>query len=393
MGYFTESRIHHGDSLKFLGECPPECVDLVFADPPFNIGYVYDNYDDARKYDDYVKWTRDWMAACQRVLQPAGSFYVAIGDEYAAEVRVVGRTLGLHLRNWIIWHYAFGQNMRTRFSLSHTHIFFFTKHEKDCTFNRDAVSFPSARHTEYSDRRAHPTGRVPNDVWDEFPRLCGTFAEREGWHGCQMPESILMRIIRASSNPGDVVLDPFVGSGTTVSAAVRLGRIGIGIDQSAEYAREAERRLGEARRVLEEERAAAVQPGWTPLQREFLRQLYRETATPRANLVINDVAMQCFAHCLEQRTGRPRPVDEIIAELNRLDAANDLPRFKNDREFAPKQRNKDNHTGDRKLAKSWYAGVPRGRRSPKAAEEIGSLLGLPVGDAAESANGVNGGAE
>lgn len=214
--------IYCGDACQILQSWPAECIDLVFADPPFNIGYLYEGYHDDLPDEQYIEWTFRWMQAARRVLKPTGSIYVAIGDDFAADVRIIGRRLGLHLRNWIIWHYSFGQNMRTKFCRSHTHILYFTKHSRQFTFNAAALRYPGARHTEYQDLRASPTGRLPDDVWSEFPRVCGTFRERARIHGCQMPESLLMRIILASSNPGEVVLDPFVGSGTTVVAAKRL---------------------------------------------------------------------------------------------------------------------------------------------------------------------------
>jgi site-specific DNA-methyltransferase (adenine-specific) len=205
------------------------CIDLAFADPPFNIGYVYDNYVDDKPNAEYVAWSRAWMAACQRVLKADGSFYIAIGDDFAADIRVLGRELGLHLRNWIIWRYTFGQNMKAKFSRAHTHVFYFTKDPKQFTFNDRNLRFPSARHTEYQDLRANPLGRLPDDVWDEFPRVCGTFRERAGFHGCQMPEALLMRIIMASSNPGEIVLDPFVGSGQAARAALHRHRYLAGV--------------------------------------------------------------------------------------------------------------------------------------------------------------------
>jgi hypothetical protein len=242
---------------------PPGAARLVFADPPFNIGYRYDGYDDARAYRDYVDWSRRWIECSARVLAPDGSLYVAIGDDYAAEIRLIGRELGLTLRNWIIWHYTFGQNMRDKFVRAHTHVLYFVRDRRRFVFHGDQLRFPSARHTEYADRRAHPDGRLPDDVWTEYPRVCGTFRERQGWHGCQMPEALLARIILASSDPGDVVLDPFVGSGTTVAAAVKLGRIGVGIEQSPDYAAAARLRLKQATR----EAAHWHEPGpdgWTP---------------------------------------------------------------------------------------------------------------------------------
>ncbi|MEE8169725.1 MAG: site-specific DNA-methyltransferase [Phycisphaerae bacterium] len=354
---FSDHQIIRDDCIQRMGGWPANCVDLVFADPPFNIGYRYDGYDDAKRYEDYVNWSRDWMAACVRVLKPTGSFYIAIGDAYAAELRLIGRELGLTLRNWIIWHYSFGQNMRSRFALAHTHILYFTRDPKRFTFNDVPVRYPSARHTEYSDRRAHPLGRVPDDVWNEYPRVCGTFKERQGWHGCQMPEALLVRIIRAASNPGDVVLDPFVGSGTTTSAAARLGRIAVGIDQSEEYAAEAERRLRDVMSLAEASRTENANE-WTDWERDCLRQLYRETDTPRESLVANRVAMTCFKECLAERIDGTHSVAKITVELERLDKNAELPRFKNDRPFRARVRRGAEHAPDRKLKESWYVGLP-----------------------------------
>jgi site-specific DNA-methyltransferase (adenine-specific) len=267
------NQIIQGDCIKVLGDGPQGWVDLVFADPPFNIGYLYSGYDDEKKFDDYLNFSVDWMKAVHRALKPNGSFYLAIGDEYAADLCVKARReIGFHLRNWIIWHYTFGQQTKAKFARSHTHILYFSKDEKEFTFNADDIRVASARQTTYADARANPKGKLPDDVWylrpQETPeplfdansdtwnvsRVCGTFKEREGWHGCQMPINVLNRIILASSNAGDVVLDPFNGSGTTIVSAAMLNRKYVGIDQSAEY-------VAFARKRLEHSLAAAQKAG------------------------------------------------------------------------------------------------------------------------------------
>jgi len=237
------NKIICGDCIEVLGKIREPFADLVFADPPFNIGYKYDEYYDKVKKTNYIAWTKEWMSVCKKVLRPHGSFYIAIGDDYAANVKVIADELGLFMRNWIIWHYTFGQQTKNKFARSHTHIFYFVNDEKTFTFNDHAVRVPSDRQLIYNDRRANPKGKMPNDVWDEFSRVCGTFKERQGWHPCQMPESLLTRIIVASSNPGDCVLDPFSGSGTTAAVAYQLGRDYLGIDVSEEYVRNANERL------------------------------------------------------------------------------------------------------------------------------------------------------
>jgi site-specific DNA-methyltransferase (adenine-specific) len=257
--------VREGDCLDLLGRLPDGGVHLAFADPPFNIGYDYDTYDDRLTADDYLGWSKRWMGEIVRVLQPDGSFWLAIGDEYAAELKLIAtRELGLTCRSWVVWYYTFGVNCRQKFSRSHAHLFHFVKNPKAFTFNLDAIRVPSARELVYGDKRAAAAGRLPDDTWilrpqdlpagfnaDEdtwyFPRVCGTFKERSGWHGCQMPEQLLGRIIRASSNPGDLVLDPFGGSGTTLAVAKKLGRSFLGFELSPAYAARIRERLASVR--------------------------------------------------------------------------------------------------------------------------------------------------
>ncbi len=334
--------IYCGDCVELLRSWPGGSVDLVFADPPFNIGYVYDNYRDDMPNGEYVEWTRRWMTGCRDVLKDTGSFYIAIGDEFAADVRVIGRELGLHLRNWIIWHYTFGQATRQMFGRSHTHIFYFTKHRTEFTFNDHVLRFPSARHTEYQDLRASPAGRLPDDVWGDFPRVCGTFKERAGFHGCQMPEALLMRIVMASSNPGELVLDPFSGSGTTAAAAKRLGRRYLGIDLSPEYAEHGRNRL---EKVVDESQARRRGDEWPALHVEMLAQMYRETRVTFDNLIDNEIAIGVIAGGLSARTGDTYSPEDVRERLTRLRVSNQLPKLPNDRPFAA--RNHVNNRGKR----------------------------------------------
>ncbi len=243
-GMLKPNSIVAGDCIKLMeaGDVPQ--VDLIFADPPFNIGYKYDVYEDRKAYDDYYAWTERWMAACLQCLKPDGTFWIAIGDEYAAEVKTIGDRLGLHLRNWVIWHYTFGQSTKSKFARSHAHLFYWTHDAKNFTFNDMAVRIPSARQTTYADKRANPKGKLPDDVWS-FSRVCGTFHERVKWHPCQMPERLLERIVKVSSDPGDLVFDPFSGSGTTVVVAAQLGRKYLGTDLSAAYVCHSKKRLAD----------------------------------------------------------------------------------------------------------------------------------------------------
>ena len=271
------NKIVQGDCIAHMAAMDAGSVDLAFADPPFNIGYTYDVYDDRKSADQYLGWSRQWIEGVIRVLKPNGTFWLAIGDEFAAELKVLcTRDLGLHCRSWVIWFYTFGVNCKNKFTRSHAHLFHFVKDPAQFTFNLSAVRVPSARELVYGDKRADPKGRLPDDTWmippalpddavtrdgfvlrpqdipDSFSpdtdtwyysRVAGTFAERRGWHGCQMPEQLLGRIIRACSNEGDLVLDPFGGSGTTLAVAKKLNRRFIGFELSTEYAKNIEERL------------------------------------------------------------------------------------------------------------------------------------------------------
>ena len=257
-----KNRIHQGDCVKLLAEVESAAVDLVFADPPFNIGYDYDEYDDRRDEGEYIRWCEEWISGVHRVLKPDGTFWLAIGDEYAAELKILSQRLGFHCRSWVIWYYTFGVNCVNGFSRSHTHLFHFVKDPTRFTFNRSnpQIRVQSARQLVYADNRANPSGRLPDNTWITrpqdaplsfspshdtwyFARVAGTFKEREGFHGCQMPEQLLARVIRASSHPQDLVLDPFGGSGTTLVVAKKLGRRWLGFELSKEYAARIEERL------------------------------------------------------------------------------------------------------------------------------------------------------
>lgn len=256
-------RIHHQDCIAGLNALPAGSVDLAFADPPFNIGYDYDVYHDRQADDHYLDWSRQWIAAVHRALKPDGTFWLAIGDEYAAELKLLAqREIGFHTRSWVIWYYTFGVNCKAKFSRSHAHLFHFVKHPEQFTFRAEELEnrIPSARQLVYGDVRANPNGRLPDDTWIlrpqdlagnfsagedtwYFPRVAGTFKERAGFHGCQMPEQLLGRIIRMCSHENDVVLDPFSGSATTLAVAKKLGRRYLGFDLSPDYVRRGTERL------------------------------------------------------------------------------------------------------------------------------------------------------
>jgi len=296
------NKIICGDCIEVLGGLGEPFADLIFADPPFNIGYKYDKYHDEVAGDKYIAWTRGWMAACKKVLKSTGSFYIAIGDDYAAHVKIIGEELGLVMRNWIIWHYTFGQQTKNKFARAHTHIFYFVNDGKNFTFNDGVVRIISDRQKIYADSRANPAGKMPDDVWDEYPRLCGSFDERTNFP-CQMPESLLARIIRASSNKDDWVLDPFCGSGTTVVAAQKLKRKFTGIEISREYVHGTLERLKQSEGLPVEGEGTR---NWSDHLDAELKWLYHENKIPSDRLIEDPYLLSLFTDKFNNRIGEKR---------------------------------------------------------------------------------------
>lgn len=254
--------IRQGDGIAALEALPPGSVDLVFTDPPFNIGYRYDDHDDRMKPEDYLAFTAAWTAAAARALTPAGSLVVVIGDEYADELGLLARgrwAVGdipprprdqrLVQKQVIVWYYTFGVHCSGRLTRSHTLLKHFVRPGDRDVWNRPRV--PSARQRIYRDKRATAGGRTPDDVWIlrpqdhdsplctpaedtwHVPRVCGTHRERIPGAPNQLPEALVDRVIGMTTRPGALVVDPFTGSGTIPCVAKRRGRVAVGFDKSA----------------------------------------------------------------------------------------------------------------------------------------------------------------
>ena len=138
------NKIHQGDCVENLKQVAEGSVDLIFADPPFNIGYKYDVYDDRQQAEDYLAWCREWIDGAYRALKPTGTFWLAIGDEFAAELKIEAQKAGFHCRSWVVWYYTFGVNCVNGFTRSHTHIFHFVKDKKKVHLQSSEPANPSA---------------------------------------------------------------------------------------------------------------------------------------------------------------------------------------------------------------------------------------------------------
>ena len=241
-----QTDIYVGDCREILPRLPAGSVDLVFADPPFNWDFQYDGWYDKLPRDQYLRFTDAWLDDCVALLSERGSIWVNIPDDTAAEVVMLLKNKHrLEMINWCIWHFRFGQHKDSSFIVSKVHVLYFARDRANRIWNPDAVLEPSDRAAIYNDPRTtrsrRPGMRVPLDVWygEYFGRIQGNNKERRRGHSNQIPESYMARIIRACSNEGDLVLDPFLGSGTTSTVARALGRRSIGIEYGKANARSA----------------------------------------------------------------------------------------------------------------------------------------------------------
>jgi site-specific DNA-methyltransferase (adenine-specific) len=233
----------------------PGSVRLVFADPPYNIGINYGSGAKADKLPptEYHEWCRKWIHALLGCLSSDGSFWLLINDENAAELKIIAEKEGFFLRQWLIWYETFGVNRANGFNRTHRQLFWFVKDPKKFFFDEDAVRRPSDRQAKYNDKRADPEGKTWDDVWGinpPIPRLTGTCKERIEDFPTQLPLALLRPIVACASEPGDLVLDPFCGSGTTGEAAIESGRKFAGIEKNKKFVEAAHSRLQQVKGVI-----------------------------------------------------------------------------------------------------------------------------------------------
>jgi len=252
----AEAVVYPGSCLDLLAQIPDKTIQLVVTSPPYNIGKAYEKRLDLNVY---VEQQAKVIAECVRVLTDTGSIcwqvgnYVDNGAIVPLDVLLypVFREAGLVLRNRIVWHFEHGLHCSRRFSGRHETINWFTRDRKDFLFNLDPVrvpqKYPGKKHFkgpkagEYS---GNPLGKNPGDVWD-IPNVKSNHVEKTE-HPCQFPVELVERLVLSMTNAGNWVLDPFLGVGTSIVAAVRHGRRGVGAETVARYVDLAKDRIGAA---------------------------------------------------------------------------------------------------------------------------------------------------
>ncbi len=228
---------------------PDHSVDLIFADPPYNIGKNFNGH--IEKWDteeEYLNWCYQWLDLCLKKLKPAGSFYVMTATQFMPYFDIYLRQK-INILSRIVWSYdSSGVQARKYFGSMYEPILFCVNDKNNYTFNAadiliEAKTGAKRKLIDYrkSTPAAYNTQKVPGNVWD-FARVRYRMDEYEN-HPTQKPVALLERIIKASSNPGDVILDPFSGTFTTCAVAKELGRNCIGIEVQEEYVKIGLRRL------------------------------------------------------------------------------------------------------------------------------------------------------
>lgn len=246
----NNNKIIHGDALQALNECvEDDSVDLIFADPPYNIGKDFAGCKDKWESNEaYLEWCYKWLDLCIQKLKPTGALYVMTATQFMPYFDIFLRKK-LDILSRLVWYYdSSGVQAKQYFGSLYEPILFCVKDKKHYTFNANDILIEAKTGSKRGliDYRKNPpqpykTTKVPGNVW-EFPRVRYRMEEYEN-HPTQKPIALLERIIKASSNEGDMVLDPFSGTFTTAYVAQSLNRKSIGIELQEEYVKIGLRRL------------------------------------------------------------------------------------------------------------------------------------------------------
>ena len=247
----SDVTLFKGDTLKLLKQIPDNEAKLIITSPPYNIGKEYEK---VKSINNYLKEQEEVIRECIRVLDDKGSICWQVGNLVNGEVFPLDILLypifkkhGLHLRNRIIWHFGHGLHCSNRFSGRYETILWFTK-SKDYTFNLDPIRVPQ----KYPNKRyfkgkkkgqisGNPLGKNPSDIWD-IPNVKFNHPEKTE-HPCQFPVELVERLVLSMTNEKDLVIDPFMGVGSTAVASIKNNRRCAGADTMKKYLDIAKKRL------------------------------------------------------------------------------------------------------------------------------------------------------
>ena len=240
------NKIIKGDCLELLKKIPDNSIDMTFADPPFNLKKKYNGYKDSLEFKEYIEWCDEWIGEMVRITKPTGSIFVHnIPKWLSYYVKLLNEHA--NFKHWIAW-YAPTSPMGKSLQPAHYGVLFYVKDSKKTKIYEIRMPHERERKSnylrkDYGGKKAglHPFGPLISDVWTDIHRIKHNKYRDE--HPCQLPVPLLERLILMITDEGDIVLDPFVGTGTTAVAAKKLGRKYIGFDLDDEYKRISENNL------------------------------------------------------------------------------------------------------------------------------------------------------
>jgi len=245
--------IYNGDCLELMKQLPDAQLPLTVTSPPYNIGKEYEK---PLSLGEYLDWCESWIRQIHRLTAPRGAFWLNLGytsiPERAKAIPIpylLWQRSPFYLLQEIVWHYGAGVAARSSFSPRNEKFLWYVKNPEDYIFNLDAVRDPNIKYPNQKKNgklKCNQMGKNPSDVW-LFPKVTSgkNRASKERMpHPAQFPIAVIERIIKACSNPNDVLLDPFLGSGSLIEAALRNGRKCVGFEVDSQYARLAADRIG-----------------------------------------------------------------------------------------------------------------------------------------------------
>lgn len=236
--------VYKGDCMELLAHLPEGSVPLTVTSPPYNIGK---SYEQVRDVGDYVDWCAGWIELIHRATVPSGAFWLNLGylslPDRAKAIPIpylLWDRVPFYLIQEVVWNYGAGVAARQSFSPRNEKFLWYVRNPDDYTFNLDDVRDPNVKYPNQRKNgklKCNPLGKNPSDVW-QFPKVTSgrnRSSKERTPHPAQFPTAVVERIVKACSNTGDVVLDPFMGSGSLAEAALRAGRKAIGFEINADY--------------------------------------------------------------------------------------------------------------------------------------------------------------
>lgn len=243
------NRIVQGDCIELMQNLPDGCAQLIIADPPYNLDKDFGNWKEQEHTEHWLPWCKEWLLECKRLLAPGGSIFVYGIHHHICWIQCYLYELGLSYRRQIIWHYENGFAGYTRSLAAHYEPLLWFSKGDDYTYNQIREPYKSTERLKYKIIKngkhwnPHPDGRLAGDVW-RFPTLAGRrFRDEKVAHPTQKPLALTRRIVDHFSNPGDLLIAPFAGSGTECLAALMGKRNYIGFELNPEYIVIAEKRI------------------------------------------------------------------------------------------------------------------------------------------------------